>query len=221
VTDFSASLQDLIKERRSVRFFNGNKISKEDILSIIEAGTWAPTGCNNQELRFLILDEKKQIDEIIKFKPFLKGVSTVILIFCDMSLPMSPVMYRKNNAQQHLVYIDNGLALANMILYAKSKFIDSCVLNLSEHHFKMLNSKKTITKKIIKKIMVNLGFHKSLKDNFAFYVRNQLKIPNNFRIIGGVAFGYAKKYPDVQTAKHVHKKILRQNVNHYIIQQGS
>jgi len=48
--DFDKMLMDLIKERRSVRLFNGRKIPREDILSIIEAATWAPTGCNNQEL---------------------------------------------------------------------------------------------------------------------------------------------------------------------------
>ena len=56
------SLLDLMKKRRSVRLFNGNKIPQEHLLSIIEAGIWAPTGCNNQELRFLILDKQEEID---------------------------------------------------------------------------------------------------------------------------------------------------------------
>ena len=36
--NFSETLLKLIKKRRSIRLFNGNKIPKEDILSIIEAG---------------------------------------------------------------------------------------------------------------------------------------------------------------------------------------
>ena len=133
----SNRLLDLIRERRSVRLFNGEKVAREDVLSIIEAGIWAPTGCNNQELRFLILDKQEELKEILEFKPFFGGVSTVVLIFYDTSLPMSHKMYVKNRAEKHLPYVDAGLALENMILYAKSRNIDSCIFNLSEYHFKI------------------------------------------------------------------------------------
>jgi len=217
VLDFSEKLQNLIKRRRSVRLFNGEKIPHEELLSIIEAGIWAPTGCNNQELRFLILGEKEKIDEAIEFKPFFRGVSNFILIFCDMSLPMSHKMYVQNNLEKHLPYVDTGLALANMVLYAKSRGIDSCIVNLSEHHFKISKVKRGLVKRVVKKIRFKLGLHKSMKENFEFYLRNHLKIPKNFKIMCGVAFGYAKKYPDVKTEMHVHKKILRETVDHYII----
>jgi len=98
---FSKKLFDLMEERRSIRSFNGNKVTREDILSIIHAGIWAPTGCNNQELRFLILDNQEDVNQIVEFKPFFKHVSTCVLIFCDMSLPMSHKMYYKLNYERH------------------------------------------------------------------------------------------------------------------------
>lgn len=217
--NFTESLQKLMKDRRSVRLFNEEKIPHEEILSIIEAGTWAPTGCNNQELRFLILDKKEQIDEIIEFKPFFKGVSTVVLIFCDMSLPMSRRMYTKTKSEKHLPYVDTGLALANMILCAKSRGIDSCIFNLSEYHFKTTITKKSLIKKTVNKIMIKLRLHKLIKENFEVYLRNHLKFPKNFKILCGVAFGYAKKYPDVKTEIHGGKKIMREKVDHYIINE--
>jgi nitroreductase len=213
---YNKELMNLIKERRSVRIFNGEKISREDILSIIEAGTWAPTGCNNQELRFLILDKEGELEEILQFKPLFRGVSTVILIFCDMSLPMSYKMYRVYKHERHLPYIDTGLALANMVLYAKSKGIDSCIFNLSEYHFRQSKEKKII-KKIINRIKLKLNLHTSIENNFEFYLRNHLKIPKHLRIMCGVALGFAKKYPDINIAKHGWREVMREDVHYYIV----
>jgi hypothetical protein len=216
--EFDEALMDLIKERRSVRLFNGKKVPREDVLSIIEAATWAPTGCNNQELRFFILDEEEKINEFVEFKPFFKGVSTIILVFCDMSLPMSHKMYNELRHERHLPYVDTGLALGNMILCAKSKGIDSCIVNLSEYHFRR-SKEKRIVNKIINRIKLKFNLHKSMETNFEFYLRNNLKIPKYLKIMPSVAFGFAKKYPNVNTFKHGGRKIMRENVNHYIVKE--
>lgn len=216
--NFAKMLLGLIKYRRSVRYFNGQKVSQADIISIIEAAIWAPTGCNNQEIRFLILDRKKDIQEMIKFKPFFKGVSTFVLLFYDMSLALSQKMYLETKSETHLPYIDTGLALANMILYAKSKGIDSCIFNLSAYHFQH-NGGSGFLKKILCKIKLKLNLHFLLENNFEFYLRHQLKTPRNLKIMCGVAFGFAKKYPDIQTQSHGDKNIMRKKVDHYLIKK--
>jgi len=152
----------------------------------------------------------------VKFKPFFKGISTVILIFCDMSLPMSRKMYYKYKYERHLPYIDTGLALANMVLYAKSKGIDSCIFNLSEYHF-VQAKQRSLIKRITNKIKRTLNLHKFMEGNFEFYLRNRLKIPKHLKIMCGVAFGFSKIYPDVNTAIHGGKKIMRETVDYYII----
>jgi nitroreductase len=208
-------LLDLIKERRSVRLFNEKQISREDILSIIEAGIWAPTGCNNQELRFLILDKNEEVAEMMEFKPF-KGVSAVVLLFYDMSLPMSQKMYVKNNSEKHLPYVDAGLAMENMVLQAKSKGIDSCIFNVSEYHFKIFRKNKRLNEKMIDWVRIKLHFHKSVKENLDFHLRKRLKIPEHLKIICGIALGYAKRYPEV-TEIHGNKQVMRKPIDHYII----
>jgi nitroreductase len=214
--DFYKMLMNLIKERRSVRIFTGRKIPREEIISIIEAGIWAPTGCNNQELRFLIIDKDEQLNEVLAFKPFLKGVSTIILVFCDMSLPMSHKIYIKNKWERHLPYIDTGLALGNMVLYAKSRGIDSCIINFSEFHMRY-KKEDSIIKKIINRILLKLNLHSFLENNFEFYLRNILKLPKHYKILCGLALGYAKVYPDVNVEKHGGKAIKREDVTHYIL----
>ena len=213
--DFCCNLMDLIKNRRSVRSFNGEKVDGEVILSIIKAGIWAPTGCNHQELKFVILDNKEELNEVLKFKPFFKGVSSVVLIFCDMSLPMSHKMYCVDRRERHLPDIDTGLAMANMVLYAKAMGIDSCIFNLSEYHFRR-GEKKNIINRLINRIKLMLNLYILLENNFEFYLRNTLKIPKHLKIICGVAFGFLKKYPDIENAKHGGRKIMRDETDCYV-----
>ena len=215
--NFTWDLMKLIKERRSVRNFNSKRISEETIIEIIEAGVWAPTGCNNQELRFLILDKEKEINDILGFKPSINRASAVILIFCDMSLPMSRKMYIQSRFERHLPYIDTGLALANMILYAKSKSIDSCIINLSEYHFSKTNKKRSFVKNFIYRCERCLGFYRHMEENFEFHVRRHLKIPKHLKIMCGVVFGHVGISPGVREISHGGKRVTRNNVRNYII----
>jgi hypothetical protein len=163
-----------------------------------------------------VLDDEKDIGEFIKFKPFFKGISTVILVFCDMSLPLSKMYHEK--ASRSLQFIDTGLALENMVLYAKSLGIDSCVVNLSEYHFGQREA--SLIKKIIKQIKIVFGLHASSKNNFEFFLRNYIRIGGNFKIMAGVVFGYAGREPDINKEMHGGKKIMREKVDHYIIHKG-
>lgn len=202
-------LKELIKGRRSVRMFTEKKISEEDIKKIIEAGIWAPSGCNNQELRFLVL---KDMEEIKKFKPFTQGASHFILVFADMSLPGSK-MY-KNPHEANLQYIDTGLALQNMVIYAKSIGIASCICNLSDSHFALTDN---MFKKIVNKIARYFGLHLRFKDNFGYILRNKFKMPEHLNVMCGVVLGYGKKEPDINTILHSGKKVMRKEVDHYLI----
>ena len=52
-----------IKGRRSVRTYTSEPVAKEQIETILEAGTWAPTGMHRQPWRFIVIENK----ELIKY----------------------------------------------------------------------------------------------------------------------------------------------------------
>ena len=206
----TSDLLSLIKERRSVRRFSPDKrIKDDDILLILEAGIWAPTGCNNQELKFLVLSDKVT-DDFMKFKPFLRGCITVIVVFCDTSILAS-----QSKQSRHLPDVDTGLALSHMVLYAKSMGIDSCILNLSPYHFAIKG--ETWIYRIARKIALRIGLHSALANNLECFLRERAGVPGYLKIMGGVAFGYAESYPNVHTAKHGGKKIMRKKLSHYMV----
>jgi len=58
------ALQLLFRERRSVRLFNDKPVSKEQLIKIIEAGRYAPTGSNRQDVNYVVLSDQQKVSEL-------------------------------------------------------------------------------------------------------------------------------------------------------------
>ena len=54
----------LIAERYSVRKFKNERLSKKIVDKILEAGHLAPTGCNNQSQRILVLNNDESFEKL-------------------------------------------------------------------------------------------------------------------------------------------------------------
>uniref|UniRef100_A0A7V4LC57 Nitroreductase family protein n=1 Tax=Desulfobacca acetoxidans TaxID=60893 RepID=A0A7V4LC57_9BACT len=75
-----------IHERRSVREFAGTPVSREQILTALEAASWAPSGLNNQPWRFAIIwDQATQEDlaALTRYAGILKAAAVLIAVFLD------------------------------------------------------------------------------------------------------------------------------------------
>src|SRR5208337_212169 len=59
----SNAVLDNIYRRRSVRNFSDKEVSDEIIKELIRAGTYAPTAVNKQPWRFVVVKNKRLIDE--------------------------------------------------------------------------------------------------------------------------------------------------------------
>lgn len=76
----------LIKSRRSIRKFTARRIDDALVEQIIEAGTWAPSGLNNQPWKVAIIREpvtRKAIAPLTRYGPILEGAPVLIAIFLD------------------------------------------------------------------------------------------------------------------------------------------
>lgn len=121
----SSDLMKAIKTRRTIRNFKDEKISNEIIENIIEAGIYAPTARNNQDVSYVILDNKKDelesyavnmFRKIIKFfKPFSKSLKRMEIDdkFFFKGAPIVIVIISSNK-------INGAIAAQNMAFMAES-----------------------------------------------------------------------------------------------------
>ena len=80
---------ELIKTRRSIRKFTDEPVSDETIDNIIGAGTWAPSGLNNQPWKFAVIRDvelKTNISTLTRYSRIVLNADTLIAVFLDNSL---------------------------------------------------------------------------------------------------------------------------------------
>ena len=57
-------LLELIRARRSIRRFSDRAVDRDDIARLLEAARWAPSNHNRQPWRFLVIEDKPQINQL-------------------------------------------------------------------------------------------------------------------------------------------------------------
>ncbi len=100
-----------IYSRRSVRQYTSQPVDKALLLEIIEAGTWAPSGLNNQPWRFVIIQEQDRrysLAQLTHYSRIIERASACIAVFVDKNS-----MYNDIKDYQAM-----GACLQNMLLAA-------------------------------------------------------------------------------------------------------
>ena len=98
-----------IYTRRSIRQFTDQPVEREQLIEIIRAGTWAPSGLNNQPWRFVIVKEREtriKLAEFTKYRMVIESAPACIAVFIDRG-----AMY--NDIKDHQAM---GACIQNMLL---------------------------------------------------------------------------------------------------------
>lgn len=90
-----SALLEAIKSRRSVRKYTDEPVSREELLAVLEAGRWAPSGLNNQPCRLLVIQagdpRREALADCTKYTHILKGAQALIVVFLDKSRMYNPL----------------------------------------------------------------------------------------------------------------------------------
>ncbi len=77
---------DAIYNRRSIREFTDQEIAKDQLLEITKAGSWAPSGLNNQPWRFVIIQEdsiREKLAEQTHYGHIVRAAKGLIAVYLD------------------------------------------------------------------------------------------------------------------------------------------
>jgi nitroreductase len=100
-----------IYTRRSIRQYTGQPVDRNQLIEIIKAGTWAPSGLNNQPWRFVIVtadDVRRELARQTTSHFIIERAPACIAVFVNRS-----VMY--NDVKDHQAM---GACIQNMLLAA-------------------------------------------------------------------------------------------------------
>jgi nitroreductase len=80
---------DVIKSRRSIRCFKKQAVDEKLVKEIIEAGSWAPSGLNNQPWKFVVVRSpavKDKLAELTHYRTIIQEAPVCIAVFLDTAL---------------------------------------------------------------------------------------------------------------------------------------
>jgi nitroreductase len=129
------TLDEIIRARKSVRKFEPKPVEKEKIEQILEAARLAPSACNAQPWRFVIVQSKTAREAVLKhgrLEEFFVSnkwatEAPVIIVACSKKeLLVHSIAEKAQGVQYHL--IDIGIACQQMVLKAQELGLGTCYI---------------------------------------------------------------------------------------------
>ena len=115
------NVEEAIMGRRSIRSYTGEAPNEEEVLKVIEAGTWAPSGLNNQPWKFMVVRDGKTRAGLARFTKYgriIEGAPVAICVFLDTG-----TVYNRDKDVQAV-----GACIQNMLLRAYELGLGTCWL---------------------------------------------------------------------------------------------
>ena len=163
------SFFELVQKRYSCRNYSDKKVEKEKILSCLDAARLAPSACNKQPCRFIIVSDD-QIRRNICAQGLLPGINMswlekapIIAVLCvETSLLPHQIAPLVSGINYH--YVDAGIAGEHFVLQAEELGLGTCWIGW-------------FNEKSVKRI---------------------LKIPKHIKAVSLIALGYSEQNIEIQ-----------------------
>jgi len=170
------TLLEIIKARKSIRAYKDKSLPKDVVNAILEAGKYAPTARNLQELEYKVITNKALINKLSegiaaamqKEGMPMKGPPGVRPSFFHGAPLLIIITAPKDNM---FGFTDAALAVQNIMLYATSIDLGSCFIGMA----RLIEKDKDLLKMI--------------------------HIADNMTIVAAVICGYADEKPEPREKK--------------------
>jgi nitroreductase len=128
------SFLDLANKRYSVRNYKTEPVPQEKVVRCVEAARLAPSACNSQPWKFVIVDDPKLVNELAKaafeglldFNNFAFKAPVLVLIVSEresLSAKFGSIVKKKNFS-----LMDIGIAAEHFCLQAAQEGLGTCMI---------------------------------------------------------------------------------------------
>jgi len=152
----------LIDHRQSVRKYRNKPVEKEKIKKLIESVRLAPSACNSQPWKLIIVDEpelrtqvsKATFNKAISFNKFAVEAPVIAVLVIEKAKPIAKIGGLIKN-QEYPEY-DIGIAAAHFCLQAAELGLGTCMMGWFDE--KKIQQLLTIPKKRKIGLVITLGY---------------------------------------------------------------
>jgi nitroreductase len=126
---------ETIRQRRCIRSYTEEEVTEEEIKTLLEAAIRAPSACNRQTWRFVIVRKPETIEAFYRaasystqHQTFIKKAPVVIVVCADLG-PYKRTPYRERG-ESLFVLQDTSAAIENLLLAACALNLGACWVGL-------------------------------------------------------------------------------------------
>lgn len=128
------ALIELIKHRKSIRDFIDRPVEREKIMMCLEAARLAPSACNSQPWKFIVVDDNQlknrlcdaAFSGIYSFNSFSKTAPVVVAVVSEKAKFLARIGGTFRGTKYYL--IDIGIAIEHFVLEAEDLGLGTCWL---------------------------------------------------------------------------------------------
>lgn len=120
-------VHEAIRQRRSVRIFRVEPIPKEKLKVILDAGRWAPTGCNKQLFEIITIEEpdlRRQVAKLSNNQVYFYQAPVILLVLYDAGKEIV-----SKGVAPDVPALSAGTFVQNMLLQAYELGVGSLVVS--------------------------------------------------------------------------------------------
>ncbi len=122
-----------VYNRRSTRSYKAEQISEDELSKILDAGIWAPTARNMQEIMFVAVQNKELLDEI---KADYAANDSRGAQVNDFSHSAPAFIFLYGPADWSYIEIDSGIAVENMAIAAEGLGLGSVIIGVIREYMR-------------------------------------------------------------------------------------
>lgn len=110
-----------IKERRTIRTFKNQKLEQDTIHKLIESAIYAPSACNMQAWKFIIVHSGNRVEEMIRYgaAKWIRNVPSGILVIYRNDISSNSKLYKDH-------YQSAAAAIQNILLKSTELGLAAC-----------------------------------------------------------------------------------------------
>jgi len=155
-------ISDLIQKRQSVRKYSDRPVEREKIMQIIEAVRLAPSACNSQPWKLVIVDDPELKEKVaratfspaVAFNRFTLEAPVIAVLVIEKPKLITQIGGRIKD--QEYPYYDIGIAAENFCLQATELGLGTCILGWFDE--KQLKALLQIPKSKKIGLLITLGY---------------------------------------------------------------
>ena len=146
-------VQEALLNRRSIRKYKDQKLSKENLDKILKAAMYSPSAMNLQAWQFIVIDDKGILVETIKSIPYaemLRQSAAAIIVCGDSSVEKNESWLLQNCSA----------AIQNILLSAHGLGIGSCWIAIHgmDEIYQNIKAQFKLPENIVPVSLISLGY---------------------------------------------------------------